>query len=128
DGHDGGKRENEYRSSRSYNRYAVRSSAQGRHRPGPWANPTNKALFHFRERPKDRIRILLTERSPSLLAPRFSAFSNRSRHSSKQLTDDTASLSRDRLSSACNIRPDNVVFRLLASTFRRALCAAGTLI
>jgi len=80
----------------------------------------SEAWFHFREWPKDRIRILLTERSPSLLAPRFSAFSNRSRLSSKQLTGDTASLSRDSRSNACNIRPDKDVFRLLASAFRRA--------
>src|SRR2546430_5247891 len=39
---------------------------------------------------------------------------------SKQLTGDTASLSRDSRSNACNIRPDKDVFRLLASAFRRA--------
>src|SRR5205809_493365 len=72
----------------------------------------SKPLFHFLERPKDRRRILFTERSPSLLAPRLPAFSNRSRLSSKQLTGDTVSLSRDRLSSACNIKRDKVVFRL----------------
>ena len=88
----------------------------------------SKALFHFLERPKNRIRNLLTERSPSLLAPRFSAFSKISRLSSKQLMGDTVSLSRDSLSNACNIRPDNDVFRLLASAFRRAFCAVGTLI
>jgi hypothetical protein len=88
----------------------------------------SEALFHFRERPKERIRVLFTERSPSLLAPRFSGFSKRSRHSSKQLTGDTVSLSRDSLSSASNISLDNEVFRLLASAFKRAFCAVGTLI
>ena len=88
----------------------------------------SKPLFHFLERPKDRRRILFTERSPSLLAPRFSTFSNKSRLSSKQLTGDTVSLSRDRFSSACNIKRDKVVFRWFASAFRRAFCAVGTLI
>src|SRR5437588_1682211 len=88
----------------------------------------SKGLLHLRERPKDRIRILLTERSPSLLAPRFSAFSNKSRLNSKQLTGDAASLSRDSLSNACNISRVKVVFRLLASAFKRAFCAVGTLI
>src|ERR1051325_9933879 len=55
----------------------------------------SQMLFHFRERPKDCIRILLTERSPSLLAPSFFGSSNRSRVSSKQLPGATASLSRD---------------------------------
>src|SRR5438445_12958434 len=97
---------------------------QQRHQP----SSVSKASFHFRKRPKERIRILLIERSPSLLAPRFSAFSNRSRLSSKQLTGDTASLSRDSLSNASNIRPDNEVFRMVASAFKRAFCAVGTLI
>jgi hypothetical protein len=101
----------------------VRAIQQRHERSG-----VSKAVFHFRERPKDRIRIRLTERSPSLLAPKRSAFSNRSRLSSKQLTGDTVSLSRDSLSNACNIRRDNVVFRLLASAFRRAFWTAGTLI
>ena len=92
------------------------------------SSSVSKALFHLRERPKERIRTLLTERSPSLLAPSFSGFSKRSRVSSKQLTGDTASLSRDSLSKACNIRRDKVVFRLQASALSRAFCAVGTLI
>src|SRR6187549_1258987 len=87
----------------------------------------SKALFHFPDLPKDCIRSLLIERSPSLLAPRFSGFSNRSRAKSKQLPGATASLSLDKASSACSINRVSVVLRLLASALRRAFWAFGTL-
>src|SRR6266850_1781779 len=76
----------------------VRAVKQGHER-----SSISKASLHFLLLPKDCIRSLLIERSPSLLAPRFSGFSNRSRVSLKQLTGATASLSLDKPSSACSI-------------------------
>src|SRR5437016_14404248 len=76
----------------------VRAIEQRHQRSG-----VSKTGLHFLDLPKERIRVLLTDRSPSLLAPRFLGFSNRSWVSWKQLTGAAASLSRDNLSRACNI-------------------------